>query len=205
MIHKRRVARERRVELQRTLFSHIEDLQAEANFESSLAATETKNDDRRLLERYFSGPHLSAWREPLASRLEQIGAAFERDNLRAVRPPPPELLRQLKAARREKVENKTRERARQASGEVLEATRRRARLGFPAHVLARWTPEVRKANLLARRSVGEVGYVGQVKRALGYGVSPEEDNDRMDVTTRERLDRLAEEMRRSNQSRRDRE
>jgi len=205
MIHKRRVARARRIEFQRTLLSHLEDLQAEAKFESSLAAAVTKSDDRRLRERCFSGPHLNAWRAPLASRLAQIQAAFERDALRAVRPPPPELLRQLRAARREKVENKTRERARQASGEVLEATRRRARLGFPAHVLARWTPEVRRANLLARRSVGEVGYVGQVKRALGYGVSLEEENDQVDETTRERLDRLAEEMRRSNQSRRDRE
>lgn len=207
MIHKRRVARARRIELQRTLLSHLEDLQAEAKFESSLAAAValTKNDDRRRLERCFSGPHLGTWRTPVASRLSQIHEAFERDASRAVRPPPPELMRQLKAARREKVENKTRERARQASGEVLEATRRRARLGFPAHVLARWTPEVRRANLLARRSVGEVGYVGQVKRALGYGVPSEEEKDRVDEATRERLDRLADEVRRSNQSRRDRE
>ena len=203
MIHKRRVARARRVELQRTLFSHLEDLQAEANFESGLAAAVTE-DDRRSIERCFSESHFDAWHAPIASRLEQLQATFERDTLRARRPPPPELLRQLKAARREKVENKTRERVREASGEVLEATRRRARLGFPAHVLARWTPEVRRANLLARRSVGEVGYVGQVKRALGYGV-PLEVDDRVDEATRERLDRLAEEVRRSNQSRRGRE
>jgi hypothetical protein len=84
---------------------------------------------------------------------------------------------------------------------VLSATRRRSRLGFPAHVLARWAPAVRKANLLARRSASEVGYVGQVKRALGYGIRPEED--RVDEATRERLDRLAEEVRRSNRSRRE--
>jgi hypothetical protein len=201
MIFKRRVARARRVELQRTLFSHLEDLQAEANFESSLAAAVTE-DDRRPIERCFSEPHFDAWHAPIASRLEQLHAAFQRDTLRATRPPPPELLRQLKAARREKVENKTRERVRQARGEVLMATRRRARLGFPAHVLARWTPEARRANLLARRSVGEVGYVGQVKRALGYGV-PLEGDDPVDEATRERLDRLAEEVRRSNQRRRD--
>ena len=202
MIHKRRVARPRRVEVQRTLLSHLEDLQAEAQFESSLAAAVTKDD--RQLERCFSGPQFGAWRAHLESHLAQVNEAFERDASRAMRPAPPELLRQLKAARREKVENKTRERARQASGEVLEATRRRARLGFPPHVLARWTPEVRRANLLARRSVGEVGYVGQVKRKLGYGV-PLEEKDRVDETTQERPDRLAEEIRRSNQSRRDRE
>jgi hypothetical protein len=203
MIHQRRVARDRRVEIQRTLFSHVQDLQVEAKFESSLAAAVTE-DDGRPIERCFSESHFDAWHAPIASRLEQLQAAFERDTLRANRPPPPELLRQLKAARREKVENKTRERARQARGEVLEPTRRRARLGFPAHVLARWTPEERRANLLARRSVGEVGYVGQVKRALGYGVPLEED-DRVDEATRERLGRLAEEVRRSNQSRRDTE
>ena len=97
--------------------------------------------------------------------------------MRAIRPPHPELLRQLKAARREKVENKTHECMRQTCGEVPKAMRRRVRLGFPAHVLARWMPEVRRADLLAQRSVEEVRYVGQVKRALGYGV-PLEEGDR---------------------------
>jgi len=46
MVHKRRVARGRRIELQRTLLSHLEDLQAKAKFESSLAAVMTKDDDR---------------------------------------------------------------------------------------------------------------------------------------------------------------
>jgi hypothetical protein len=109
-------------------------------------------------------------------------------------------LAQLKAARREKVANKTREHERERRGEVLSATRRQSRLGFPAHVLARWDPEVRKANLIARRSVGVVGYVGQVKRALGYKIPPEEDQ--VDELTREKLDRLEEELRRSNRSRR---
>jgi hypothetical protein len=112
-------------------------------------------------------------------------------------------LAQLKAARREKVANKTREHERQRRGEVLLATRRRSRLGFPAHVLARWDPEVRKAKLIARRSVGEVGYVGQVKRALGYRIPPE--GDEVDGLAREKLDLLDEELRRTNRSRRDEE
>jgi len=63
-----------------------------------------------------------------------------------------------------------------------------------------WSPEERKANLIARRSVGEVGYVGQVKRALGYKIAPEEDS--VDKATRERLDALTEELRRVNECRR---
>jgi hypothetical protein len=112
-------------------------------------------------------------------------------------------VRQLKAARREKVANKTREREREARGEVLSATRDRSRLGFPAWVLARWTPEERKANLLARRSVGLVGYVGHVKRKLGYKIWSEEDH--VDKGTREGLDTLAEKIRIINQSRRNKE
>jgi hypothetical protein len=107
----------------------------------------------------------------------------------------------VKAARREKAANKLREREREARGEVLSATRHRSRLGFPASVLARWTPEARKANLLARRSVGLVGYVGQVKRKLGYNVPSEEVQE--DKVTREALDNLTETIRKTNQSRRD--
>src|SRR5712671_5393348 len=168
MIHKRRVARMRRVERQRALSSQIQDLRVEAKFEGNLAANGEQFD------LCFSGSHLPAWRSPLESSLEEIHAAFGRDAARASRPTPQHLLRQLKAARREKIANKTRERERQMRGEVLSATRRRSCLGFPAHVLALWSPEARKANLLARRSVGKVGYVGQVKRALGYRIPPED-------------------------------
>jgi hypothetical protein len=196
MIHKRRVARRRRIERQRTILSQIEDLQVEARFEGSLAAA-------ARFENCFDGPHRNEWGAPLKSYLAEMQEAFERDTARAARPTPPDLLAQLKAARREKVANKTRERERQMRGEVLSVTRRQSRLGFPAHVLARWDPEVRKAKLIARRSVGEVGYVGQVKRALGYKIPPEDDE--LDELAREKLDRLDEELRRSNCSRRDEE
>jgi len=213
MIHKRRVARARRIEKQRALFANLQDLQAEAKFEASLAAAATTTAAHPVGEwRCFSGPQLAAeWRAPVVSRLAQLQVSFERDALRATRRPSPELLEQLRAARREKVANKTRERAREARGEVLTATRRRARLGFPAPVLARWEPAERRERLIARRSVGAVGYVGMVKRKLGYGVPPgeeeeeEEEEDRMDEAMRERLDRQVEEVRRINQSRRDAE
>lgn len=197
MIHNRRVARSLRVDRQRALFSQDQDLRVEAQFEVSLTAEGAR------FNHFFSGPYLAAWRAPLNSSLKELQAAFERDAARATRPTPPDLVRQLKVARREKVANKTREREREARGEVLSATRDRSRLGFPAYVLARWTPEERKANLLARRSVGLVGYVGHVKRTLGYKIRSEEDQ--VDRTTREGLDTLAEKIRRINQSRRNRE
>jgi hypothetical protein len=197
MIHKRRAARNRRVELQRVLLSQIEDLQIEDNFEDSLAA----QGGGARFEPCFSGQSFAAaWRAPLYSNLGDIQAAYDRDAARAARPAPPELLAQLKAARREKVANKTRERERQMRGEVLSATRRQSRVGFPAHALARWDPEARKANLLARRSAGVVGYVGQVKRALGHRIPPEDDG--LDESARRKLDRLVEEIRRINESRR---
>ena len=192
MLHKRRLARSKRVERQRALFSQVQDLRLEAEFENQLELAEDACT--------FSGSHFAAWQAPLDANLAKINTSFERDTARATRPTPPELVQQLKAARREKVANKTRERQREARGEVLMSTRRRSRLGFPAHVLVRWSPEERKANLIARRSVGEVGYVGQVKRRLGYKIAPEED--RVDEPTKKRLDALAEELRRINESRR---
>lgn len=195
MIRKRRIARRRRIDRQRAILSQIEDLRVEKKFEDGLAEKGVQFKDG------FRGLHQAEWRAPLKSCLTEIQAAYDRDTARAARPTPPDLLAQLKAARREKVANKTRERERQMRGEVLSATRRQSRLGFPAHILASWDPEERKANLIARRSVGNAGYVGQVKRALGYKIPPEDDG--ADELTRERLDRLEEELRRSNRSRRD--
>jgi hypothetical protein len=194
MLHKRRVARSRRVERQRALFSQIQELKVEEKFENSLAAKGAQ------IERCFSAPHPATWQAPLKSSLIKLQAAFERDSARAARPTPLALLSQLKAARREKIANKTRERERQLRGEVLTATRRQSRLGFPAHTLALWDPEERKANLVARHSTGKAGYVGQVKRALGYKIPPEDDG--VDDLERRKLDQLDEEIRRINESRR---
>jgi hypothetical protein len=182
MIHKRCVARRRRVERQRAILSQIQDLRVEARFEDSLAAKGAHFED------YFTGLHRAEWRAPFRSCLAEIQATFGRDAARAAPSTLSDHLAQLEAARREKIAYKTREHERQRRGEVLSATRRQSRLGFPAHVLARGDPEVRKANLIARRSVGEVGYVGQVKHALGYRIPPEDDE--VDELAREKLDRL---------------
>ena len=101
---------------------------------------------------YFDGLHCAEWRAPVQSLLTEIQAVFEPDMARAARPTPLDLLAHLKDAQREKVANKTRELERERGGEVESATHLQSRLMFPAHVLARWDPEVRKDRLITRRS-----------------------------------------------------
>jgi hypothetical protein len=47
-------------------------------------------------------------------------------------------------------------------------------------------PKERETNLFARPSTGKVGYVWQVKRALGYRILPEDDE--VDKLARKQLD-----------------
>jgi hypothetical protein len=74
----------------------------------------------------------------------------------------------IKQARREKIANKTRELERERRGEVIARTIKRRNKGPPAHVLSRMSDEERRLDKIARSSVSEVGYVGLVKRRLGF-------------------------------------
>jgi hypothetical protein len=78
------------------------------------------------------------------------------------------MIAQVKEARREKVRNKTRERLRELRGEVLPATIRRANRDPTPHVLSRMSPLRRYYDRVARSTRSEVGYVGWVKRKLGF-------------------------------------
>lgn len=89
-----------------------------------------------------------------------------RDQERANRSFPPELLEAIIEARRTKIRNKTHEKERERRGEILESTLRRQRKGPPAHILAKMSPERRRMDKVAR-SLSEVGYVALVKRRLG--------------------------------------
>lgn len=91
---------------------------------------------------------------------------FSRDEARLRTPYPPEMLQAIKAARREKVANKTRELERERRGGTTARSFRRQRQGPPAHVLACMTPEERHMDRVAR-SLSEVGYIAQVKMKLG--------------------------------------
>ena len=98
--------------------------------------------------------------------MREIDETFRRDQERANRPFPPELLEQVIDARRTKIRNKTREKERERRGEILKSTLRRQRKGPPAHILAKMSPKRRRMDKVAR-SLSEVGYVALVKRRLG--------------------------------------
>jgi len=91
---------------------------------------------------------------------------FMRDQERANRPFPPDLLEAIIEARRTKIRNKTCEKERERRGEILTSTLKRQRQGPPAHILANMSPERRRMDKVAR-SLSEVGYVALVKRRLG--------------------------------------
>lgn len=128
--------------------------------------------------------------QPIKNTRRKILETFKRDKERSLMDYTPEILAAIKRARHEKVVNKTRERERERRGEVLRQTIRRRNRGPPAHVLARMTREEKHMDKVVR-NVSEVGYVGRVKRRLGFRLrDPEawkveigsrEDKERLDV------------------------
>lgn len=105
--------------------------------------------------------------QPIRNMIREIYDTFQRDVDRSLTPYDPEMLGAIKRARREKIINKTRERERERRGVILPRTIRRRNQGPPAHILARMTSEQRHMDKVVRH-VSEVGYVGQVKRKLGF-------------------------------------
>lgn len=88
-----------------------------------------------LFEEWLMSPCFTHAVDPIADKLNIINAGWNRDNERARTRFSPHLLAHIKQARRSKVANKTREKQREAAGEILESTLRRGRKGVPAH---RW-------------------------------------------------------------------
>jgi hypothetical protein len=107
------------------------------------------------------------------------------------------MLRAIAQARRLRFLNKQHEREREKRGEVLRATIKRRNKGPPAHILQRMTPEERAMDKVSR-SVSEVGYVGMIKRRLGWKLSKRSEEARMAEIGRPEqraaLDRLADEI-----------
>ncbi|KAJ7742699.1 hypothetical protein DFH07DRAFT_750204 [Mycena maculata] len=144
------------------LAEDINDLRAEAAFEEEGIELEGE----RSFQRVFSGNAIHEWLAPLYDALTDLATLLDRDVARSQMPISPELKELTRAARREKIANKTRERMRERRGEILPRTLERARQGPPAHVLVKMTPAQRHADRIVRR-VGEVGYVGMIKRRMG--------------------------------------
>ncbi|KAJ6612674.1 hypothetical protein B0H10DRAFT_1807036 [Mycena sp. CBHHK59/15] len=155
--------RERRLARQQQLNEDLDDMQREQAFEEQ--AVQLVGE--RHFERVYSGDAAREWVRPILAAQAELRALLHRDIVRAETPPSPELLETVRAARREKVANKTRENLRERRGEILARTLKRARKGPPAHVLPRMTPEQRRMDK-AVRFVGEVGYVGMLKRRMGF-------------------------------------
>ncbi|KAG6891381.1 hypothetical protein C0992_008092 [Termitomyces sp. T32_za158] len=161
MIRKRRLARERRMQRLVDIQEDIQDLEFEAELEIGAAKLAGKE-----VESVYAD-HMEEWMIPLRQQKGMIRATFARDQRRRDEPYSQEMLDAIKAARREKIANKTRELERERRGEVLRRTILRRRKGPPAHVLALLTPEQRKMDKVVR-NVSEVGYVAQIKRKLGF-------------------------------------
>lgn len=104
--------------------------------------------------------------QPLQDKLRIIHEANKRVYDRLYSDYPPSLLLRGVRARRGKIRNKTRQYARERAGEVFPSTLARMRQGPPAHVLARMTPEERRADAIVR-GPSEVGYAAAVKMKMG--------------------------------------
>ncbi|OCH88698.1 hypothetical protein OBBRIDRAFT_820076 [Obba rivulosa] len=161
MIARRRKARTRRQERFAALQELAKDVEGERTFEHILA-----QEEKVPFEPEFS-QNMTGWKQWISEEQRMIRNTFNLDDARARTPFPPELLETLKSARRAKVENKTRERERERSGEVLNVTLKRRRGRPPTHALVKMSEEEKHMDEVSR-SPSEVGYVAQVKRALGH-------------------------------------
>ncbi|TFY79809.1 hypothetical protein EWM64_g4203 [Hericium alpestre] len=156
IIRNRRRARAQRGERRNELQGALEDLRTEAQFEEELLR-QSQNSDSGKFEPEFSGPNLGNWQAPIKEKMKDIAEAFERDTRRANMPFPELMLKQIKEARKERHLNHQRELQRELKGEVLKATLRRRKLGFPAHVTEKWGKEKLKKMLSLRRRLKPVG------------------------------------------------
>ncbi|KAH7929243.1 hypothetical protein BV22DRAFT_138322 [Leucogyrophana mollusca] len=195
MIFKRRTARARRYDIKERLQSWTDDLRHESMFEAALVGGR---------DRVYSGA-LNEWEQPIRQRQRAIHDTFMRDTARERSPYPTNLLRAGKQARRDKILNKTREREREARGEVLTSTIKRRRTGPPAHVLETMTAQQRILDR-AVRAPGEVGYVAIAKMRRGMKLKHPEKWKRelgSDVQRTE-LGQVESQIRVENERRRDR-
>lgn len=103
---------------------------------------------------------------PIRDLLGDIETRHRRDVARLHLPYTPAFLDMVKQARRNKIENKTRERERERRGEILPITIRRMRQGPPPHLLAVMTPAEKERDRIMRLP-SEAGYTGRVKRRAG--------------------------------------
>jgi len=140
--------------------------------------------------------------KPYKEQLTLISQAYERGTRRAQTPFPQALLDQMKEARRERIRNKTKERAREIRGEMTRSLCRRLRQGPPAHVLSHMSPEQRRLDQFARHP-SEVGCTALAKVRLGRRLrNPEAWAVEESRGKEAELDVIAAAIRRQNESKR---
>ncbi|KAJ7067837.1 hypothetical protein C8F01DRAFT_1049494 [Mycena amicta] len=161
MIQTRMRVRERRWARREQLLESLQTLAEEEKFEEGLL------DMGEDFEPVFSAEAAKLWRFPIHQAVDHLNVLNARDIQRAETPISAELSRIILAARREKVANKTRERERERRGAIVKDTLKRKRQQPPPHLLSHMTPEERHKDRVAR-GVGEVGYVGMIKRRMGF-------------------------------------
>ncbi|KAA1474749.1 hypothetical protein DENSPDRAFT_346574 [Dentipellis sp. KUC8613] len=171
MITKRRASRWRRITQSRDINKNFAYIKDEALFEERLASA----DPTAKFPRLFGGKKVTKWREPIEEQLRILDQIFKRDEERARKPFPPALIAQVQEARKERLRNLARERGRERRGEVIKATKIRRGLGYPPPVRQRWSPKKRREMFIVRRSISRVGYVGSLKRKMGWKIGPSED------------------------------
>lgn len=141
--------------------------------------------------------------EPSGLMLEDLDQKFDADKARLLSSFSPDMLAMIKRARREKILYRTRQLERERRGEVLPRTVRRRNKHPPAHVLAKMTEERKRLDKIARHP-SEVGFVAMAKMKLGHKLKdPSAWRKEMGSPENvERLDGMEQEIRLTNQRRR---
>ncbi|THV05366.1 hypothetical protein K435DRAFT_647156 [Dendrothele bispora CBS 962.96] len=165
MIIKRMRARERQF-MRSEALGEMKDLIKEERFFEQMAPSSQRSQ-------VYGGSAYYEWSQsaPLSQARQQI---FETSNgvlTRMMRPFPPDLIDQVREARKNKIANRTKELKRERRGEVTARTLKRRRKGLPAHVWTKLSEKDRKEELIVQRSVSEVGYVGMLKKERGWKLS----------------------------------
>lgn len=105
--------------------------------------------------------------ELIRSKQRTIRETYKLDIARAQTPFTVPTLVKIRAARRERIANHTRELQRERHGEVTNRALRRRRSAPPAHVLGIMTEKQRRMDRAAR-SVSEVGFAALARTKLGH-------------------------------------
>ncbi|KII86734.1 hypothetical protein PLICRDRAFT_55645 [Plicaturopsis crispa FD-325 SS-3] len=165
MIAKRRIRRQWRQERNEEIGEWRDMLRHEESFERALGALPPAR--KKPFQPAFDSDNRREWDAPLFEEKQQIIQTFVEEQARLNAPFPPELLEKVKAARTAKIKNKTRENKRERRGEITNRTIWRRNKGPPAHVLQHMSPKQKEMDRVVR-STSEVGYVGMIKRQLGF-------------------------------------